>query len=396
MKRIAIFIDNYNIDYSPSIINLLDFLSAYCRVDLFFHNVQMKSNPVLRKTNIQLFEIRRLFHWRGAMESVRLRLACGMKGNWRDVILPTHTALAISKRFSQRKYHGHIVFDQSGLLLCKKLFPLAKPFYYSLEVALASETAAGGNDSPDCSLLAEARNWSRDIRGLIIQSPERERLLRLDLPLGKTIPVLYLPVTYQGPAATEHLDLLHRQYGIPPQARIAIYLGGVNPYFSSLEIAEVFAEIPDWYLFFQGNHLRGYGEEIRKMAKSRGARNIIVSKLFLPRLEELDSYLQSADLGIAWYNDLNPNFRTAGYSSGKISAYMRCGLPILANNLPSMQTMVAQKGCGICVERVIQIPGALQKILENYQEFHRQSFQEYESRYRFENYQQSLRIFLDI
>lgn len=396
MKRFAIFIDSYNIDYSPSIINLLEHLSASCRIDLFFHNVQMKSNPVLRKSNIQLFEIRRLFHWRGAMASVRLRLACGMKGNWRDAILPTHSVLAISKRFSQRKYHAHIVFDQSGLLLCKELFPLAKPFYYSLEVALSPETTSGGTDSPSRSLLAEARNWSRDILGLIIQSPERERLLRLDLPLGKNIPVLYLPVTYQGPAATEHLDLLHRHYGIPPQARIAIHLGGANPYFSSLEIAKVFAKIPAWYLVFQGNHLRGYGEDIRKMAKSSGARNIIVSKLFFPRLEELDGYLQSADLGIAWYNDLNANFRTAGYSSGKISAYMRYGLPILANDLPSLQARIAQVGCGVCVERVEQIPEALQHIEENRQRFRKEVLREYDTRYRFENYIPALQGFLNL
>jgi glycosyltransferase involved in cell wall biosynthesis len=394
MKAIAIFIENYNIDYSPSIINLLDFLSDRCRVDLFFRNVPMKSNTVLRKKNIRLIEVKRFFHWQGALASARLRLASAMRGHWREAFLPTLLPQTVSKSFSGRNYHGHIAFDPSGMALCKELFPLAKPYHYSLEVTLSSETAPGGEASSNDSLPVKTRDWSRDIRGLIIQSPEREQLFRMDHPLGPDTKVLYLPVTCQGPAPSERRDVLQRRYGIPPQARIAIHLGGVNPYFSSLEIAEVFAALPDWYLFFQGNHLRGYGEEIRTLAKRTGARNIIVSKKFFTHLNDVDGYLLSADVGIAWYNDLNANFRSAGFSSGKISAYMRCGLPVLANDLPSMQAMIARKGCGLCVERVGQIPAALQKIVENYRTYRGQVLREYESRYRFENYHRSIQEFL--
>lgn len=396
LKRIAVFIDNYNIDYSPSIINLLDFLSASCLIDLFFQNVPMKNNPVLGKKNIHLIWIRPHFHWRGALASARQRLANGMKGHFRDAFLPAHAAAAVARRLASLDYHCHLAFDASGMVLCKKLFPTARPFYYSLELALLSEAAGGGEDETGRSFLEKARSWSHDIRGLIIQSKERESLFRIDYPLAESAPVLYLPITYQGPALVERKDLLRQKYKIPPQARIAIHLGGANPYFSSLEIAEVFAKITGWVLFFQGNHLRGFGEEIRRLAKRMGANNIVVAKKFYTRLDKVDRVLQSADVGIAWYNDRNANFRTAGFSSGKISAYLRCGLPILANDLPSLQARIAQVGCGVCVQRVEQIPEALQHIEMNHKDFRKEALREYDHRYRFENYIPALRFFFNL
>jgi glycosyltransferase involved in cell wall biosynthesis len=395
MKAIAVHIESYNIDYSPSILNLLDFLSDRCRIDLFFRNVQMKNSPVLRKMNIRLHEIRRPFHWRRMIRSARRRLAAGIKGRWRNAFLPSRSVRAISRRFADRDYHCHIVFDPSGMALCKELFPLAKPFFYSLELALLSEAASGPEAQSIRAYLEKARGWNRDIRGLIVQSPERERLLRSDTQLPESIPALHLPVTGRGPAVAERRDLLQKKYAVPPGARIAIHLGGANPYYSSLELAEVFMKIRGWYLFFQGNHLRGYGEKIRALAKRMGAQNIIVLNTFYTEIGSLDRILMSCDAGIAWYNDLNANFRSAGQSSGKITAYLKFGLPVIANRYPSTEEALVKTGCGICVSAMDEIPSALEKIAENYEAFSANARREYERQYRFENYRQSISRFLE-
>ena len=371
MKLFAVFIEDYNIDYSASIVNLLDFLSASCRVDLFIRNVQMKNSPVLGRSAIRLIEIRRPFHWRETLAGARRRLASGLRGHWRNAFLPSRSPRKVSRRFAGRDYHGHIVFDASGLRLCKEIFPLAKPFYYSLELALVSEISAAGPGASERSALEEARQWSRDIRGLIIQSPERERLFRSDQPLAESTPVLHLPVTGLGPAVAERQDLLQRRYAIPARARIAIHLGGVNPYYSSLPLAEVFAHMEGWYLIFQGNHLRGYGDEIRRLARQGGARHIIVPKTFYSEIDSLDRILMSCHVGIAWYNDLNANFRSAGQSSGKITAYLKFGLPVIANRYPSTEEALAKTGCGITVARMDEIPAALSHIVANYDELFR-------------------------
>jgi hypothetical protein len=396
MKVIAFYIENYNIDYSPSILNLLDFLSGSCRLDLFFRNVQMKNSPMLRKAAIRLFEIRQPFHWQRMLVSARQRLAAGIRGHWRNALLPTCTAKGISRRFANLDYHCHIVFDPPGMALCKELFPLAKPYFYSLELALLSEAVASGDVSSNRSFLEKARGWTRDIRGLIIQSPERERLFRSDNQLPENLPVLHLPVTGRGPAVAERRDLLHKKYAIPRQARIAIHLGGANPYYSSLEIAETFLGIRGWYLFFQGNHLGGYGEKIRALAKRKGAHNIIIPDTFYTEIDYLDPILMSCAVGVAWYNDLNANFRSAGQSSGKIAAYLKFGLPVIANRYPSTEEALARPGCGVCVDGMDGIQAALDVIASNYETFSANARGEYEKHYRFENYRQPLLSFLEL
>ncbi|MCX6557980.1 MAG: hypothetical protein NTW95_11215 [Candidatus Aminicenantes bacterium] len=396
MKKIAVFIQNYNIDYSPSIINLLDFLSDRCAIDLFVRNAQMKNSPVLKKANVRLTEIRRPPHRGQALASTRQRLAGAIRGQWRNALRPVHGISAAARRFDGQDYHCHIVFDAPGLLLCKELFPMAKPFYYSLELALLTEASAAGALAADLAYLEKAQGWSRDIRGLIIQSQEREMLFRHDQRLGENVPALHLPVTGRGPAKAERLRQLHEQFAIPAHGGIAIHLGGANPYYSSLAIAEVFTKIEGWHLFFQGNHLRGYGEEIRALAKRSGARNIVVLKKFFSEIDALDRILMSASVGIAWYNDLNANFRSAGQSSGKITAYLKFGLPVIANRYPSTEAALATPGCGICVAGLDEIPAALERIAANYDEFSANARREYEKNYRFENYRQPILDFLDL
>jgi len=219
-------------------------------------------------------------------------------------------------------------------------------------------------------------------------------LFRSDQPLAESTPVLHLPVTGLGPAVAERQDLLQRRYAIPARARIAIHLGGVNPYYSSLPLAEVFSAMEGWYLIFQGNHLRGYGDEIRRLAKERRARHIIVPKTFYSEIDSLDRILMSCHVGIAWYNDLNANFRSAGQSSGKITAYLKFGLPVIANRYPSTEEALAKTGCGITVARMDEIPAALSHIVANYDDYSARARREYERHYRFENYRQPLRKFL--
>ncbi len=396
MKRIAIFIENYKIDYSRSLIHLLDFLGDSGRVDLFLHNVQMKNSRVLQKRNLRLVQIQPPFHWRRAIAALRHRAVAACRGQWRNALLPAYSVAKVARRFSGFAYHCHIALDLAGLTLCKKLFPEARPFCYSLELPepcafTALPETNGENRSGD-----GVQELVGAIRGLIVQSEERERLFRTGQQLPERIPALHLPVTGRGPAVDRRLDLLRQRYNVPPQARLALHLGGANPYYSSLEIASVFAGLPGWFLVFQGNHLRGYREQIRAMAKLRGVNNIIVLKKFFTEIDALEQILMSCDVGVAWYNDISENFRSAGLSSGKITAYLKFGLPVVANRYPSTEKALLETGCGLCVDRPGELPDALTKLSADYERFSANARKEYEKRYRFEKYQLELGEFLGL
>jgi hypothetical protein len=76
----------------------------------------------------------------------------------------------------------------------------------------------------------------------------------------------------------------------------------------------------------------------------------------------------SAQIGIALYDhkprDLNAY--TVGLSSGKIAHYLQCGLPVIVSNLPSLKRLIDTYNCGIYVEKVEEVPVAVETILSDY------------------------------
>jgi glycosyltransferase involved in cell wall biosynthesis len=360
---IAVFLSNYTIDSSPSIINFLELLSDNYTVDLYLLQMRHKAGKILRKPSVRV-----VFDGDG---------------------LRWPTVLKLVKKAPL--YKGTICFDPHGLELCKRLFPAARPVYYSLELYLKNDHT--GLDYPPFLMKRERRDI-HSISGLIIQSEEKEALFREDYRLEEKIPGFILPVTYQGPAIEKKESLLRQKYHIPPDKKIALHLGGIAAWFSCLEIALVFSQLEDWVLIFQGMADHSYLEDMKKGLAEFGARNVIFSDHVYTDMDDVIRVVASADLGIAWYNNISAGFRTAGKSSGKIAAYFKAGLPVVAKRYRSTGEAIERTGSGVCVESVDQIPWAVQKIEAAYERFSHSALAEYERSYRFENYGPELVKFL--
>ena len=406
MKKIAVFIADYNIDYSPSILHLLDYLTENFRVELFIKNVAFKRSRILRKENISVIEVRPKLNLRWFWNDLRYKVKEFLKYHigWNQkMVFKIGKRLALEKiraKMSARIYLAWIAIEPQGLILCKEIFPASHPIYYSLELYLRSDLSRLGRDEVSNltvrHLMENERRYIHDISGLIIQSREKENLFRSDYELADTVPSLTLPVTCQGNAVREKSNYLRHMLHIPDVKKIALHLGGMNAWFSCLEIAREFAALDGWVIVFQGNHNREYLRLFQRMTKADKTDNIIVLRKFLTEINSLDRILMSCDIGIAWYNDISLNFSTAGQSSGKIASYLKFGLPIIAKRYPSTEEAVAKPGCGICVDSMNKIPEALGTISRDYPFFSANALLEYERRYRFENYHQSLNEFLSL
>jgi len=98
----------------------------------------------------------------------------------------------------------------------------------------------------------------------------------------------------------------------------------------------------------------------------------------------------SCDLGIAWYDNISVGFRTAGKSSGKIAAYLRFGLPIIAKKYRSTIEAIEDTRCGICVDKITDIQEAIRNIELNYDKYSKNAIDEYNKRYDFNVYKEPL------
>jgi len=365
-NTIAIFIANYTIGNSPSIINLLDLLSEHYCIHLFLSNVQLKNVNVLKRQNIEAIDCEKISDRPFSQKINKKYLSC---------------------------YDSYISFDPHGFVLCKELFPDARPIYYSLELYMKNDHF--GLDYPKY-IIDKERKEINTIKGLIIQSKEKEYLFRKDYHLSDEIPSLILPVTYKGLSVKERSQKLREKHQIDRHKRIALHLGGIAEWFSCIELAVTFSKLKNWVLFFQGYSDQKYLTLLKGVLSKYNITNVIISEETYDDIEDVDRIIMSCDIGIAWYNDVSIGFRTAGKSSSKIVAYLRFGLPIIAKKYPSTVEAIKEKGAGVCVDDFVEIPSALSQIERNYEQYSENGCREYDRTYWFGNYKRKIIDFIEM
>jgi len=375
MKRCAVFIKGYSIGKSSPVLCLLDLLSDRYQVDLFVKDGECLNATVLKKSSIKLVSLD------------------GVRGLWRNLSRWCRSYIFSGGAGIQENDYLHcICFDPHGFLLCKDLFPAERPVYYSLELYLRRNHF---NLPYPSEVMEREHQEINGIRGLIIQSEERDLIFRKEYSLRDDIPSFHLPVTYLHPSVQGKSNFLRERFGIASGTKIALHLGGIRPYFSCIELAQAFSTVQGYALVFHGHPGGGYIEKLKGVIAEQHLDNVYISDEPFDLIEEMDHIVKSCDLGLAWYNDVSPNFTTAGNSSGKISAYLRFGLPVIAKRYPSTVKAIEENGCGLCVDDFDEIPGAVAKIdavIESYADNCRK---EYDKVYWFENYREGLIGFLE-
>jgi len=356
IKRIAVFIAYYSIGNSPSILNLLDLLSDRYKVDLFLQSVDLLKADVLQKCNTNII----------------------FPGHF-----PSFSYLKTRAKSVFTSYHRYICIDPHGFVLCKKLFPDSRPIYYSLELHMKNDHY--GLFYPQ-NVMESERRQINNISGLMIQSREKELLFRQDYSLSPDIPTLVLPITYKGQSVREKSPRIRDRYGIPDIKKIALHLGGIAPWFSCIEIAIAFSRLENWVLLFHGYSEQKYLDELKKTLIRLDTKNVIISDTVFDSLDDVNPIIQSCDVGIAWYKDISIGFRTAGKSSGKIPAYLKFGLPVIATKYPSTIEALEKTGCGVCIDTIDEIATALKAIEKDYATYSENACAEYDRTYRFEIY----------
>lgn len=367
MKKLAIFISHYRIDNSPSILNLLAYLSRYYEVSLYIRASVLGNSIFLNKLKIV-----------DLSSNVQL----------------VKTLISITyRRFWQKRFDFVICFDPHGFFLCSLILPFVRPVYYSLELYVKDDHF--GLSYPWWVRINE-RNRINGIRGLIIQSREKDEIFRLEYGLPSGVPSFQLPVTYNGSSSSDKSRYLRTKFGINPNVKIALHLGGIAEWFSCIELAIAFSKIPAWALVFHGYPCHGYLLKLKETIESNKIENVYINDEQYDDLTQIDKIVCSCDLGVAWYNDISIGFRTAGFSSGKIPAYMRFGLPVVAKKYQSTLEAIEGCGAGLCVERTDDIAHAVNHIEENYEHYSLQARHTYDTTYNFEVYKKGLKAFLNM
>jgi glycosyltransferase involved in cell wall biosynthesis len=177
-----------------------------------------------------------------------------------------------------------------------------------------------------------------------------------------------LPLSSAGPGAPGTQRLRDRLL-IPEEMKVAIAIGSVEGWSMTGRILKSVAGWPeDWALIVHERYGRTR-ERLRSELAQVGhlvGRRIFLSDAAPEMVDDMGSVLAGVTVGLAFYEPdyrgtyTGKNLEHLGMASGKISTYLRYGVPVILNDIGLYPGEVRRFGFGQVVESPEQIAGRLE------------------------------------
>lgn len=283
---------------------------------------------------------------------------------WRICNRPFATDPAWFKRFSAKNYDCIVGVDPLGIASAAQLNAIANVplVYISFEILLADE-AEGFEES---QLKAAEKQASTVCDLILIQDQDRGRVLAEDNGI-QTDKFCFVPVAPAGelPART---DYLRQHLGIPEKQTILLFQGTIAPWSGRDEWESLLSCWGDRFALVTHSRRR-IGARHRKFLDRLASRYPVYISDEPVTSEELPVLIASADVGLVSYFP-NPdhwhtfgNLDPLGLASGKLSSFLMCGVPVLANHRTSLGRLVQEQQLGATYQSVESSLDCLNTIL---------------------------------
>jgi glycosyltransferase involved in cell wall biosynthesis len=294
-----------------------------------------------------------------------------------SVIRPGRRLLGCSRRWlvaseGECPYVCFIGFDGEGLSAAAHLgrYSQRPHIFWSLEQSFRDE----------CETRAERRRKnaeaaaSRSAAIVITQDHWRAEMLSEENGLRGTRLVL-VPVACRGRAHSRASDFVHRELGLASRVRVVVCPGHLAEWAETKQLAKASRALPNGcvLVLHARQRLTEAGvAEWRRVIHELSAGRALLSHRGLDRTELL-SMLDSASVGVALYDAARPesperssrNVEVMGYSSGKVSDFLQCSLPVIASDTLGPRNLVTEWGCGSVIQSPAALSTAVAQILDD-------------------------------
>jgi glycosyltransferase involved in cell wall biosynthesis len=218
---------------------------------------------------------------------------------------------------------------------------------------------------------------------IIVQDAERAALLHEE---NKTtgVPTKFIPNSAMGPSNWKEGNFLHKLLDIDQKARIVLYAGMIGDEARSLELAASARMLPsDYILVFHERKKRSESDPYLERIKSAAANKARLSLSPLP-LEKIDRVFASARMGIVLYSEQHgENFSCVSFASGKLSYFLRNGVPVMVSNLPGLRRIIERYKCGIIIDDLSEIESVIEIIDADYEQYSRNAVKCFDDMFEF-------------
>ncbi|BDA75519.1 hypothetical protein CAL7716_096850 [Calothrix sp. PCC 7716] len=275
--------------------------------------------------------------------------------------------------FKQKEYsnrHISIGIDTSGSIIAwiESIILKSKLVYLSLELTIGHQF----NKLDKLRLFLERLSFKNSCC-VLIQDEDRFEYLCTQNKY-KHHQVFYLPNTvnfsinaYDEPERNyfrEKLKINQEDYKY-----LVIQAGMICDAVFSKELAIAFNNVNNGCaLIYHDARKRDWDEPYIQSLINTNSTNLFLSLNPLP-YEEVYKVFNATTIGVAFYKEIDENFSNIAKASGKLSAYLQYGKPVLINNLESLVNLNNQYKFGKNIHDIscsTEINEALEDILNNY------------------------------
>jgi glycosyltransferase involved in cell wall biosynthesis len=290
-----------------------------------------------------------------------------------------------------------IAVDNSGMIAAciVSLFSKVKPtlIFWSLEIDTGTSPL----------FLKRLHDWffSKCIRFsnvLVIQEKPRLELLREKLKTNfRFLDIFFIPhspigeSTFSNQKVVVDNNYFRKKFCLDRSEKIILHAGWIHDAMCVDKIAESSKSWDSSYkLVLHERERRSPHEPFIRHVSSLSDKRALLS-LNPVSFDRIDEVFSSADIGIIAYDKKYGGGReNAHKASGKLGQYLKCGVPVIALDLPGYSEMFDRYQCGMVFQDFASIEKCIDAILENYTHFHQEALRCFREEFDFKKFFQPL------
>jgi glycosyltransferase involved in cell wall biosynthesis len=229
-----------------------------------------------------------------------------------------------------------------------------------------TELYIGAKLNTRAARLVKALERSAAQRALLTIEHDAQRCALLAADLGVAPErIVVVPNAPVGPAHDAASTFLHRRLGLDTTTPLLVCPGTLSEAFQSKAVVRAAQHLPaGWRCVLHSAQPRSAAEPYIRELRELDVGQRVVLSLEPIAYRDIDALMGSARVGIVLYAaDLGQNTATVGLASGKLSHFLKAGVPVIVSPLPGLAEFVLEHGVGQVLHDAAALPSLLDTIL---------------------------------
>jgi glycosyltransferase involved in cell wall biosynthesis len=314
--------------------------------------------------NIRVFKVKKAF-WMRRWSRIFLPL------RGRDTFIDLFNLSLVAYRKAKKQHYNFIIgIDTMGLIISNlAVWPRDKSnvklAYWSLEISFMRDL----REWLERLFKRLERRFARHADMIIVQDIERAALLHEENTTDG-VSTKFIPNSAMGPSNWKGAKFLHRLLDIETEKRILLHAGLIGKGMRSLELAESARTLAKNYILVLHERKKRYVHDpYLEQIKSAAGNKVRLSLNPLP-LEKVDRVFASAHIGVVLYSEqCGSNFSSVSFASGKLSYFLRNGVPVIVSNFPGFRSIIERYKCGVIIDELSEIANVIKIIDSDYEQY---------------------------